>query len=1807
MAERLIHQPLPAPWNFGVLADGRIFFINDETRTTTWLHPVTGEPLATGNKPRRDLPRGWEEAVTPEGAPYFVNHNERKTTFSNPNTGKPEIADDYHYLVEKTPKKDQLSTVGSVSSSNTENMEKPNFVNKTVSKKSVPTVRRSNRSTITLSGWLNKQDSSGLKGWKRRWCVLSDFCLFIYKSPDDESILSSVLLPSYQISQVTAEDKIHKKNAFKCVHANMRTYYFYADTEDDMRKWIEKLKLATVLQREGGDDGGDSRTPTENGSLKRFFEDEDDAGFKSHRSPRMYDNAGFRTQPRSASDRYDDHPRYRSPAGDQRITGNEYRQSHFDDRRPRPEDDDDDAGFKSFSSRGSRDTPTNRRPRSAQDHTDSPHTPSHYQTMEPLYDRPGSRTPNPYPSRQSGASQSRDTARPDQLRRVQEWHNPRHSLDSGNSGTTSSSMPHNDVRPHSRSHTLPAHMPSPGLRLERYDTPPHNTTVNVPPSQRHHPSPSGQYPSDRYSTMPTHASQHVQRERHYQQQHQPTSPRAASDRYSTLPPHVSPQVHSHPQQQQQQRQEHRYAARHESDKYHTLPSRPPQQYAPRSPEPLDPQELKRQESLRQLQEWHQREQEKESMRSSNSEALRTSTQSLPIERTPYHLYDSHTPRGVPTPKRPPPPSNYPSEHAHRRKPVEPLVFKFPENNNNLPVGKSPEQRSFLQSPIGVDSEQRSILQSPYPYNIVPGQHPLHNAAALQQSQRSGYYSDTDALPQSQKRHYYDNHPSPRDRQYPVPERDVYPDQPRVIENRNLYTHPEESPSGLSLERSPRSPGMQHSRSLSRTPDTRDAPLYHGSNTRHLTDVMDLETGHSEHPSGPQQKRNEAEALVDKMMQKMERKPQGKQKKWPRKQPELMTMNGHRLRLSISAGDLMGKTHEELVLLLIQLRRNYALTEKNLDAIRRQLELEKDFLAYPDMLPGQSIRKQHSDHFQRSRQELFEHQRKYEELKEQNDDLESRLDVTRPLINLVDNLVKMGNLYGGENAMVVQELYKYQYQLRGDQFTPPKKLIEFSRKLQEDKLALDHEAELKKLETKDDKDLEEKLQRLYELDVKLQDCSTYVNGLRDDMDKIEKALDRVNRHLRQYSDNPKEFHEIDWQRQNLERDLVKVRAQLAEGSKELENITAENAKLEHEIILLRTKIQEEAAQNRNKSPSQDTLKTRMKMERELNRVQIVIDDLARQRDALRSEMDKVREMAADDAKTKELKEKIEKTPVAVRHHAPGPYMVTDLDTMQSADIKDTKSTTTSPQRTDSVPRVQKMKEQVQQSPAVSATPQQNLSTSVPAAVLPEPPAPSSVSTSSSKQKPVQAISPMQQPPRPPPPSYYDLMTTVTSSTPLGSEQRSATLPVSTPQQSTWSAPSRPRAISTGDKSKNTVRVIKRESERRSREKERKKENDDVFRGQSLPTDRRATDPSQKSMTLPARGFSSVPRSPNGKSYSLGGRYFDDWDQDGAYPRFTDQLRTTGRPMSANALLNTSESTTPTQRTAPAGEESYITTSAAASLQTAPPSGEYKTPTGRPMGLRATDGVQPKKRSKSASERLFRTNRPKTLPGGLDYASTQDPSSPVWTTDLDHKKKARDDLAILEIERAMKSLDLPPGSGDVAPDYVIGENKGVEKDEATGFGLWALSVDNNNLAPSPDSGEPLSPSAYLHAKKKYLRDQFFGADPFDKLGLPPKVLIPERYVPETEEDDKVSPEEAAKKEARVEHLKKMLSNHSLQDWHPREFMSDWYKMDPEAEVEGVKEKIEEEKHRREELLTVRAALAKEVKEATKAMAVVKDQDN
>ncbi|XP_064884312.1 NEDD4-like E3 ubiquitin-protein ligase WWP2 isoform X1 [Columba livia] len=74
--------PLPPGWEKRQ-DNGRVYYVNHNTRTTQWEDPRTQGRMIQ----EPPLPPGWEMKYTNEGVRYFVDHNTRTTTFKDPRPG----------------------------------------------------------------------------------------------------------------------------------------------------------------------------------------------------------------------------------------------------------------------------------------------------------------------------------------------------------------------------------------------------------------------------------------------------------------------------------------------------------------------------------------------------------------------------------------------------------------------------------------------------------------------------------------------------------------------------------------------------------------------------------------------------------------------------------------------------------------------------------------------------------------------------------------------------------------------------------------------------------------------------------------------------------------------------------------------------------------------------------------------------------------------------------------------------------------------------------------------------------------------------------------------------------------------------------------------------------------------------------------------------------------------------------------------------------------------------------------------------------------------------------------------------------------------------------------------------------------------------------------------------------------------------------------------------------------------------------------------------------------------------------------
>ncbi|XP_054735742.1 E3 ubiquitin-protein ligase Nedd-4 isoform X2 [Anastrepha obliqua] len=89
---------LPPNWSMQVAPNGRTFFIDHAARRTTWIDPRNGRASPMPNQTRRveddlgPLPEGWEERVHTDGRVFYIDHNTRTTQWEDPRLSNPNIA-----------------------------------------------------------------------------------------------------------------------------------------------------------------------------------------------------------------------------------------------------------------------------------------------------------------------------------------------------------------------------------------------------------------------------------------------------------------------------------------------------------------------------------------------------------------------------------------------------------------------------------------------------------------------------------------------------------------------------------------------------------------------------------------------------------------------------------------------------------------------------------------------------------------------------------------------------------------------------------------------------------------------------------------------------------------------------------------------------------------------------------------------------------------------------------------------------------------------------------------------------------------------------------------------------------------------------------------------------------------------------------------------------------------------------------------------------------------------------------------------------------------------------------------------------------------------------------------------------------------------------------------------------------------------------------------------------------------------------------------------------------------------------------
>ncbi|XP_060098091.1 FERM, ARHGEF and pleckstrin domain-containing protein 2 isoform X2 [Heteronotia binoei] len=94
-----------------------------------------------------------------------------------------------------------------------------------------------------LSGYLLRKFKNS-NGWQKLWVVFTNFCLFFYKTHQDDYPLASLPLLGYTVGIPVEADGIQKDYVFK-LQFKSHVYFFRAESKYTFERWVEVIKRAT--------------------------------------------------------------------------------------------------------------------------------------------------------------------------------------------------------------------------------------------------------------------------------------------------------------------------------------------------------------------------------------------------------------------------------------------------------------------------------------------------------------------------------------------------------------------------------------------------------------------------------------------------------------------------------------------------------------------------------------------------------------------------------------------------------------------------------------------------------------------------------------------------------------------------------------------------------------------------------------------------------------------------------------------------------------------------------------------------------------------------------------------------------------------------------------------------------------------------------------------------------------------------------------------------------------------------------------------------------------------------------------------------------------------------------------------------------------------------------------------------------------------------------------------------------------------------------------------------------------------------
>ncbi|CAG2123008.1 unnamed protein product [Medioppia subpectinata] len=98
--------------------------------------------------------------------------------------------------------------------------------------------------TSCLSGYLLRKFKNS-SGWQKLWVVFTHFCLFFYKSCQDDFPLASLPVIGYTASMPSETDNMNKSFVFK-LQFKTHVYFFRTESEYTFRQWIEVIRNSTI-------------------------------------------------------------------------------------------------------------------------------------------------------------------------------------------------------------------------------------------------------------------------------------------------------------------------------------------------------------------------------------------------------------------------------------------------------------------------------------------------------------------------------------------------------------------------------------------------------------------------------------------------------------------------------------------------------------------------------------------------------------------------------------------------------------------------------------------------------------------------------------------------------------------------------------------------------------------------------------------------------------------------------------------------------------------------------------------------------------------------------------------------------------------------------------------------------------------------------------------------------------------------------------------------------------------------------------------------------------------------------------------------------------------------------------------------------------------------------------------------------------------------------------------------------------------------------------------------------------------------